>query len=234
MTLCAESNPIQLEVRNVKKRYPAQSNFALDDVSLTFRQGSFTALMGPSGCGKTTLLNCATGLDSVDSGNIFLSGRDLSLLTEQETTLVRRENIGFVFQFFNLLSTLTVSENVALPLQLCANLKQKEINQKVDELLELFGLSKKTNHYPSQLSGGEMQRTAIARAIVHKPKIIIADEPTGNLDSTNGIKVLDILKDLSNTRGETIIMATHSNEAARYADIVVHMKDGKISTENLS
>lgn len=233
MTLLAETNnSIQLEVRNVKKRYPAQSNLALDDISLTFSQGSFSALMGPSGCGKTTLLNCITGLDSIDSGNIYLSGRDLSSLTERETTLLRRENIGFVFQFFNLLSTLTVSENVALPLQLAGNLKQKEISQKVNETLGFFDLNQKSNQYPSQLSGGEMQRTAIARAIIHSPKIIIADEPTGNLDSTNGTKVLEILKNLSSTRGETIIMATHSPEAAHYADRVVHMKDGKVMTEN--
>ncbi len=138
MTLLAENSPIQLEVRNVRKKFPAQSNFALDGINLTFRQGSFTALMGPSGCGKTTLLNCITGLDSVDSGNILLSGRDLSQLNEQETTLLRRENIGFVFQFFNLLSTLTVGENVALPLQLRGNLRQKDITEKVREVLAYF------------------------------------------------------------------------------------------------
>lgn len=231
MTLLAENSPIQLEVRNVRKKFPAQSNFALDGINLTFRQGSFTALMGPSGCGKTTLLNCITGLDSVDSGNILLSGRDLSQLNEQETTLLRRENIGFVFQFFNLLSTLTVGENVALPLQLRGNLRQKDITEKVREVLAYFNLTARENHYPSQLSGGEMQRTAIARAIVNKPKIIIADEPTGNLDSANGAKVLDILKNLASSQSETIIMATHSAEAAQYADRVLHMKDGMVEAE---
>lgn len=231
MTLLAENSPIQLEVRNVRKKFPAQSNFALDGINLTFRQGSFTALMGPSGCGKTTLLNCITGLDSIDSGNILLSGRDLSQLNEQETTLLRRENIGFVFQFFNLLSTLTVGENVALPLQLRGNLRQKDITEKVREVLAYFNLTARENHYPSQLSGGEMQRTAIARAIVNKPKIIIADEPTGNLDSANGAKVLDILKNLASSQSETIIMATHSAEAAQYADRVLHMKDGMVEAE---
>lgn len=231
MTLLAENSPIQLEVRNVRKKFPAQSNFALDGINLTFRQGSFTALMGPSGCGKTTLLNCITGLDSIDSGNILLSGRDLSQLNEQETTLLRRENIGFVFQFFNLLSTLTVGENVALPLQLRGNLRQKDITEKVREVLAYFNLTARENHYPSQLSGGEMQRTAIARAIVNKPKIIIADEPTGNLDSANGAKVLDILKNLASSQSETIIMATHSAEAAQYADRVLHMKDGVVEAE---
>lgn len=222
------STVIQVRFAGVSKHYGEHDVQALRDVSLEIPQGRFVAIMGPSGCGKSTLLNCAGGIDVPDRGQIFIEGRDIASLREDELTLFRRDKIGFVFQFFNLLSTLTVRENVQLPLDLRGGFSRKEISERTDALLEEVGLRERAEFYPSQLSGGEMQRVAILRAIIHRPQIIIADEPTGNLDTANGLTVLAMLKDICTRRHETVLMATHSAEAAEYADMVVHMKDGRI------
>ncbi len=218
-----------VRVQNVSKKYKDHNVLALQNVNLNIARGKLVALMGPSGCGKTTLLNCLGGLDVPDEGSITIGDSSLSSMNEMQLTILRRQKIGFVFQFFNLLPTLSVTENVALPLQLNGGLSSKEIDTRVLEVLEKLSISERRTFYPAQLSGGEMQRTAVARAIVHKPQLILADEPTGNLDSANGIAVLNILQKLCRDQNETIIMATHSPDAAEYADLVVHMKDGQIT-----
>jgi putative ABC transport system ATP-binding protein len=221
----------QVQLVSVSKHYGEHDVQALRDVSLKIPRGKFIAIMGPSGCGKSTLLNCAGGIDVPDQGQIFIEGTDIAGLKEDELTLLRRDKIGFVFQFFNLLSTLTVRENVQLPLDLRGDCPRKEITERTDQLLREVGLEARADFYPAQLSGGEMQRVAVLRAIIHRPQIIIADEPTGNLDTANGITVLSMLKELCQKRGETILMATHSPEAAAFADLVVQMKDGQVVSD---
>jgi ABC-type lipoprotein export system ATPase subunit len=221
----------QVNVVHVSKHYGEHDVQALKDVSLDIQRGSFVALMGPSGCGKTTLLNCIGGLDKPTRGQIFVDGEDIATLSEARLTEVRRDKIGFIFQFFNLLSTLTVRENVELPLQLSGKLNAAETRKRADELLHYVGVYERANFYPAQLSGGEMQRAAVARAVIHQPHVILADEPTGNLDTDNGKRILDLLKSLCTEKGETILIATHSAEAAGYADRVVCVKDGKIVEE---
>lgn len=217
-----------VQVNRVSKHYGEHNVQALTDVTLNVTRGRFIAVMGPSGCGKSTLLNCIGGLDVVTAGEVIVDGQNVTALDEQGLTQLRRDKIGFVFQFFNLLPTLTVRENVQLPLELAGNTAASEVAARADQLLSEIGLIERAEFYPSQLSGGEMQRVAIIRAIIHKPRIILADEPTGNLDTDNGARVLSLLQSLSRSRGETILMATHSQEAASYADAVVLMKDGKI------
>jgi len=216
-----------VRIANVSKKYGDHGVEALKGVSLDIPKGTFVALMGPSGCGKSTLLNCIAGIDRPTSGSIILDETDITIMDDQQMTLLRRQKIGFVFQFFNLLSTLTARENVELPLDLAGG---SSLNKRhaVDALFKEVGLLDRADFYPSQLSGGEMQRVAVLRAIVHGPQIILADEPTGNLDTQNGLQILRMLKALSNEKGETILMATHSLEAAEFADLVVHMKDGAI------
>ncbi len=216
-----------VRIANVSKKYGDHGVEALKGVSLDIPKGTFVALMGPSGCGKSTLLNCIAGIDRPTSGSIILDETDITIMDDQQMTLLRRQKIGFVFQFFNLLSTLTARENVELPLDLAGGSSLNKLHA-VDALFQEVGLLDRANFYPSQLSGGEMQRVAVLRAIVHGPQIILADEPTGNLDTQNGLQILRMLKALSNEKGETILMATHSLEAAEFADLVVHMKDGAI------
>lgn len=217
-----------VRIINLTKKYGDHAVEALKGVSLEIPKGKFIALMGPSGCGKSTLLNCIAGIDKATSGSITIDQLDVMHMTEQQLTLLRREKIGFVFQFFNLLSTLTARENVELPLDLAGKLSRQEVRQRVDSLLTEVGLLERADFYPALLSGGEMQRIAVLRAIVHRPQIILADEPTGNLDTVNGLQILRMLKSLSNEGGETILMATHSAEAAEFADEVVRMKDGQV------
>jgi putative ABC transport system ATP-binding protein len=217
-----------VRIANLSKKYGEHGVEALKGVSLDIVKGKFIALMGPSGCGKSTLLNCIAGIDKPTSGAIIIDDADVTQMDEGQLTLLRREKIGFVFQFFNLLSTLTARENVELPLDLANKYSPKELRTRVDALLNEVGLLDRAEFYPAQLSGGEMQRIAVVRAIVHNPQIILADEPTGNLDTTNGLQILAMLKNLCRDRGETILMATHSTEAAAFADIVVQMKDGQI------
>ncbi len=223
-----------LLIDSVSKSYGEHSVQALNNVSLSIKRGEFVSLMGESGCGKSTLLNVIAGLDSVTSGRILLDGSDVTTLTDEQVTELRAKKIGFIFQFFNLLSTLTVEENVALPLDLSGGVSGPERNRRVSDMLDRVGMAKRLKFYPSQLSGGEMQRVAIARALIHEPKLIVADEPTGNLDSENGLKVLELLRDLNANFKQTIVMATHSEEAAAVGHRIVRMKDGLIVSDRLN
>ena len=218
-----------LELERVSKRYEGGETAveAVRDVSLTLEEGAFVALMGPSGCGKSTLLHLCGAMDLPSAGRVKIEGREINQLTEEGLTALRRERLGFVFQFFNLLPTLTVQENVELPLLLSGK-TGKEGAARARALLEQVQLGHRLGHYPAQLSGGEMQRAAIARAIVHQPAVLIADEPTGNLDSTNGEIVLSILQRLNRESRLTILLATHSEEIAATAHRVLRMKDGRM------
>jgi len=197
----------------------------LRGVSFDAEAGDFIALMGPSGCGKSTLLHVVGGMDRPTKGCVSLSGVALDSLTEEALARLRRKKIGFVFQFFNLLPTLTVAENVALPLMLDGS---RYSGERAREILDRVGLAERAAHFPAELSGGEMQRAAVARAIVTRPDLILADEPTGNLDTDNGTQVMNLLAELNGELGLTIILATHSIEAARYARRTLSMRDGLI------
>ncbi len=218
-----------LRVQDVEKIYQGGRGgvAALKGVGFTADAGDFIALMGPSGCGKSTLLHILGGIDRPTGGDIELDGVQLSTLNEEAMTHVRRKKIGFVFQFFNLLPTLTVIENVALPLMLDGT-SERQANVRAQELLTRVGLEARAAHYPAELSGGEMQRTAVARALITNPKLLLADEPTGNLDSENGKQVMQLLAELNRELNVTIILATHSDETADYTKRVMRMRDGLI------
>lgn len=215
-------------LQNISKAYREHHVTALEGINLSISHGEFLAIMGPSGCGKSTLLNILGTIDRPDTGSIKFHGRDISSLERNEITAMRAQHIGFVFQFFNLLSTLTAEENIALPLQLQGSFTHQVIKQMVADVMQRVNITHRAGFYPATLSGGEMQRVAIARAIIHKPSLIIADEPTGNLDTENGQEILSLLRLMCNEDHLTIIMATHSLEAAQIADRIIHMKDGKI------
>jgi putative ABC transport system ATP-binding protein len=201
---------------------------ALAGVSFDVEAGDFVALMGPSGCGKSTLLHLCGAMDRLTSGSLKLNDRDLSTMGDDELTRVRREQVGFVFQFFNLLPTLTVSDNIALPC-LLAGMKAQEAEQRALALAERVGIAHRLTHYPQQISGGEMQRAAIARALVHRPALLVADEPTGNLDSENGANVLALISELNQELGVTVLLATHAADVAAAARRVLRMRDGKFA-----
>lgn len=203
---------------------------ALNEVSLEIKKGEFVAIMGPSGCGKSTLLNILGTLDSATSGNYFFNEKEINRMSESQLTSFRKGNIGFVFQSFNLIDELTVYENVELPLVYLNN-KSYERKKKVMEVLERMNIAHRAGHFPQQLSGGQQQRVAIARAVVTDCALILADEPTGNLDSTNGIEVMELLSEL-NKQGTTIIIVTHSQRDATYAHRVIHLLDGQIVSED--
>jgi putative ABC transport system ATP-binding protein len=220
------SMPI-LSLQNVRKEYSTdgQPVRALDGVSLDVEAGQFVALVGRSGCGKSTLLNLAGAMDFSTSGSVLLDGVATSSLKDAELTKLRREKVGFIFQSFQLLNTLTVLGNVELPLLLAGRTNAREAARERLRWVELDGLGER---YPHQLSGGQMQRVGIARALIHAPKLLLADEPTGNLDSTTGNVILELLRRLSREQNTATVMATHSAEAAALADVVVHLRDGKI------
>ena len=199
---------------------------ALNGVSFEIKEGEFVAIMGPSGCGKSTLLNILGLLDNPSGGSYMLFGSEVGQLKEKERTKFRKGNIGFVFQSFNLIDELDVYENVELPLRYL-NISSSERKQKVTEILKRMGISHRAKHFPQQLSGGQQQRVAIARAVVSSPKLILADEPTGNLDSKNGKEVMDLLAEL-NAEGTTIVMVTHSQKDAAVAQRVINLFDGQI------
>ncbi|MET7456952.1 ABC transporter ATP-binding protein [Streptomyces sp. NPDC005574] len=201
---------------------------ALDGVSLTFARGSFTAVMGPSGSGKSTLLQCAAGLDRPDAGSVRLGGTELTELGERRLTLLRRERIGFVFQAYNLLPSLTAAQNVALPLRLAGRRPPKD---RVREALRRVGLDGRAGHLPGRLSGGEQQRVALARALITRPEVLFGDEPTGALDAATGREVLALLRDMADTDGRTVVMVTHDPVAASYTDRVVLLVDGRVHGE---
>ncbi|WP_099464735.1 ABC transporter ATP-binding protein [Parabacteroides provencensis] len=202
---------------------------ALNEVNLEIRQGEFVAIMGPSGCGKSTLLNILGTLDSPTSGRYIFNGAQVDKMSESQLTSFRKGNIGFVFQSFNLIDELTVYENVELPLVYLGS-KSVERKKKVAEVLERMNIAHRAGHLPQQLSGGQQQRVAIARAVVTDCPLILADEPTGNLDSTNGIEVMELLSEL-NRQGTTIVMVTHSKRDAGYAHRIIHLLDGRIVSE---
>jgi putative ABC transport system ATP-binding protein len=203
---------------------------ALNNVAIHIKKGEFVAIMGPSGCGKSTLLNIIGLLDNPSSGEYFFDNEEVGHLKERNRTLLRKGNIGFVFQSFNLIDELTVYENVELPL-IYLKLKARERKDMVEKVLEQMKISHRRKHFPQQLSGGQQQRVAIARAVVANPKLILADEPTGNLDSKNGLEVMSLLTEL-NKAGTTIVMVTHSMRDAGYAHRVINLFDGQVITEN--
>ena len=221
-----------IKIINLTKIFRTESvqTTALNEVSLEISQGEFVAIMGPSGCGKSTLLNMIGLLDNPTSGELWFLDQEVSRYSENDRTDLRNGNLGFVFQSFNLIDELTVFENVELPL-LYAGVSTRERVKRVNEALERMQIAHRTEHYPQQLSGGQQQRVAIARAIVTNPRIILADEPTGNLDSTNGNEVMNLLKEL-NHDGATVVMVTHSEENAREAERIIRMMDGYILTES--
>ena len=219
----------QLETQALTKQYQMGevSVVALDGVDFSVEQGEFVAIMGPSGSGKSTLLHMLGGLDYPTSGEVYLNGQPLSGLSDDEITRLRRRKVGFIFQFYNLLPTLGAAENVALPLLIDGQSLTRQ-RPLVDQLLERVGLRDRADHRPDQLSGGQQQRVAIARAFVNQPEIVLADEPTGNLDSRSGTAILELLRQTCRELGATVIMVTHDPRAASYADRVVFLKDGKI------
>jgi putative ABC transport system ATP-binding protein len=201
---------------------------ALDRVSVDFARGRFTAIMGPSGSGKSTLLHCLAGLDTVDGGSVRLGEVEITRLSDRQLTHLRRDRVGFVFQSFNLLPTLTAEQNMLLPLELAGRRPDREW---MDHVIATVGLADRLSHRPSELSGGQQQRVACARALLHRPAVIFADEPTGNLDSRSGTEVLGFLRTSVREMGQTVVMVTHDPVAASFADRVVFLRDGLITSE---
>ena len=217
-----------IRLKNIKKVFRTEEveTWALREVNLEVKAGEFVAIMGPSGCGKSTLLNILGLLDNPTEGSYILNGKDVSTLRENDRTDIRKGVIGFVFQSFNLIDELNVYENIELPL-LYMGVPAKERKQRIEAAMDRMAISHRRKHFPSQLSGGQQQRVAIARAVLSNPKIILADEPTGNLDSKNGKEVMNLLSEL-HQEGTTIIMVTHSQHDASYADRIVRLYDGEI------
>ena len=217
---------------DVRKTYKQGDNeiTALAGISLDIARGTFTVIMGPSGSGKSTLLHLIGGLDRPSSGDLLVDGRLIGQMADDQVTLFRRNKIGFVFQFFNLLPTLTALENVALPLVLDGR-AQDEAEQRAEALLRKIGLNERKKHLPEELSGGEIQRVAMARALAFDPPILLADEPTGNLDSKNGEAILSLLRQISSEERCTVVMVTHSDEAAGYGDRRIYLRDGRVERQ---
>lgn len=222
-----------IQIKDLEKSYKTEEvqTMAINKLSFEVRDGEFVAIMGPSGCGKSTLLNIVGLLDNPNGGSFIFNGTEVSGYNERKRAELRKHNIGFVFQSFNLIDELTVFENVELPL-IYTGIKTAERKKRVEEVLEKMQIMHRRNHFPQQLSGGQQQRVAVARAVVTKPKLILADEPTGNLDSKNGNEVMDLLIDL-NEAGTTIIMVTHSEQDAKYSHRIIRMLDGQKVTENI-
>ncbi|HRG38580.1 MAG TPA: ABC transporter ATP-binding protein [Bacteroidia bacterium] len=222
-----------IKVTDLKKLYRTEEveTSAINNISLEVKTGEFVAIMGPSGCGKSSLLNILGLLDDLDEGSYLFNGNEIAKYNEKMRADLRKQNIGFVFQSFNLIDELTVFENVELPL-IYTKMPAAERKKRVEEVLERVQIVHRRNHFPQQLSGGQQQRVAVARAVVNNPKIILADEPTGNLDSNSGSEVMRLLTQL-NEQGTTIIMVTHSEHDARYSHRIVRMLDGQIVLENI-
>jgi putative ABC transport system ATP-binding protein len=222
-----------IKIINLEKNYRTEEveTVALNKLNLEVKEGEFVAIMGPSGCGKSTLLNIIGFLDDPDNGSYIFNGFDASKLSENKMADLRKMNIGFVFQSFNLIDELTVYENVELPL-IYLGVKSAERRTRVEKVLDKMQIMHRRNHFPQQLSGGQQQRVAVARAVVNNPKLILADEPTGNLDSNNGNEVMQLLSDL-NEMGTTVVMVTHNEHDARYSRRIVRMLDGQVVTENI-
>jgi len=222
-----------IKIENLEKVYRTEEveTKALNKVSLAVKEGEFVAIMGPSGCGKSTLLNILGLLDEPDGGSFQFLGTEISKFNERNRADLRKKNLGFVFQSFNLIDELTVFENVELPL-IYLGVGAAERKEKVEKVLEKMQIMHRRNHFPQQLSGGQQQRVAVARAVINNPKLILADEPTGNLDSSNGNEVMELLTEL-NEAGTTVIMVTHSEHDARYAHRIIRLLDGEVVMENV-
>lgn len=221
-----------LRIENVEKYYGNKGNIvkAIDDISFTVVEGEFIGVMGPSGSGKTTLLNTISTIDEVSSGHIYLGGEDLTEITPKNIAKFRRENLGFIFQDFNLLDTLTIHENIALALTINRT-KKTEIDERVLKVARELGIEDLLSKYPYEVSGGQKQRTACARALITNPKLILADEPTGALDSRSAQMLIEMISNLNKSLGATILMVTHDSFTASYCDRILFIKDGKIFTE---
>lgn len=222
-----------IQIRNLEKMYRTEEveTVALNKLSMQVSKGEFVAVMGPSGCGKSTLLNILGLLDQPNGGQFIFNGIEVSQFNERKRAEIRKQNIGFVFQSFNLIDELTVFENVELSL-IYNGIGKTERKERVNAMLDKVKIMHRRNHYPQQLSGGQQQRVAVARAVVNNPKLILADEPTGNLDSNNGNEVMELLTDL-NDQGATIVMVTHSEHDAKYAQRIIRMLDGQTVMENI-
>ena len=222
-----------IKITDLEKIYRTEEveTVALNKLSVEVKAGEFVAVMGPSGCGKSTLLNILGLLDDPDSGSYMFNDTEVAHFNERRRAELRKHNLGFVFQSFNLIDELTVYENVELPL-IYTKVGSAERKKRVEEVLDKMQIMHRRNHFPQQLSGGQQQRVAVARAVVNRPKLILADEPTGNLDSKNGVEVMQLLTDL-NEQGTTIVMVTHSEHDARYSHRIIRMLDGQTVTENI-
>ena len=234
-TLQAEQITSVVRLHGISKEFTegGQARTVLNDVTLSFNRGEFIVLLGHSGSGKSTLLNLISGIEKPTRGHITIQDVPITRLSERDRTLFRRDHVGFIFQFFNLIATLTVLENVTLPQEL-AGRGRSEVAQAGLRLLARVGLADRRDAFPDKLSGGEQQRVAIARALVHDPMLVLADEPTGNLDEETGGRVLELLLDLTRDAGKTLIMATHNPEIARLADRVLRVHDGQLQEERIS
>jgi len=219
-----------IEINNVVKTYDtgSQQVRALKGVNLSVERGEMVAIMGPSGCGKTTLLNCASGLDVVDAGTICIAGSDLAELTDKTRTAFRAQNMGFVFQTYNLLARTTALANVELPLVYAGSSQRRELARRA---LERVGLAQRAMHHPSELSGGEQQRVAIARALINRPALVLADEPTGNLDTRTGEEIMKLFLDLHREEGVTLVLVTHEPDIGRQAQRILFIRDGRLQEE---
>jgi len=220
---------LAVEIHNLYKTYKLGSIEVevLKGINLSVEKGEFVSIMGPSGSGKSTLLYLIGGLDKPSSGSIKVNGRELSNMTDRIESLMRRREIGFVFQFYNLIPNLNVEENIMLPILLDGK-KIKHYKDRLEELLSIVGLSNRRHHTPRELSGGQQQRVAIARALINEPDIILADEPIGNLDSKSGTEIMELLRRINREKGKTIIQVTHSREAAEYGNRIINVKDGRV------
>jgi putative ABC transport system ATP-binding protein len=228
-----EQRHFGLEVQNLHKHYVlGEKNISvLNGLNISLSKGELVAVMGPSGSGKTTLLNCISGIDIPDNGAVKIAGKIVDLNSSRERTLLRRHQIGIVFQFFNLIPTLTVRENVELPFVI-AQRKGEDVESRTDAMLETVGLSRRKSHYPYQLSGGEMQLVSIARALAGSPQLLLADEPTGNVNPNVGRSIMDILRDASKKQGTSVLLVTHNPEHAAWADRICFLKEGIIQSQH--
>lgn len=222
-----------VEVKNLNKSFyiGKEEVKVLKDLNFSVEKGDFISIMGPSGCGKSTLLYLLGGLDDQTSGSIIINGKDISKLKEHEKAQMKRKDVGFVFQFHNLVPNLSVEDNILLPI-LLEGRKVKNYKEELKTILDLIELSNKRKSTPRELSGGQQQRVAIARALLFQPEIILADEPIGNLDSKNGIKIMELFRNINKEYGKTIIQVTHSEASAQYGDLIINLKDGVIMSES--
>ncbi|MFC2027508.1 ABC transporter ATP-binding protein [Chloroflexota bacterium] len=223
-----------IDVKGVHKTYDTGKVkvHALRGVDLNIEKGEMVAVMGPSGCGKTTLLNCLSGIDSIDEGKIFVKGNHIPRMSDKERTKFRAEEMGFVFQAFNLLPVLSVVENVELPL-LVSGVKQGKARKQAEEILEMVNLADQRSKRPAELSGGQQQRVAVARALVNEPAIVWGDEPTGNLDSETSMEIMEVLKKLNKQKSQTFVLVTHSAEVGEFTDRIIRMRDGIIECDSI-